>query len=146
MSHGPKAPIEPVVTDLTYEDRDVNLKVIVLSVVVIFVIIIVAFVGMFAMLKDYQKDMQVAATKVNPMILEGKTFNTSGPMLQVDPVGELKAYNDREDTRLNQSGSYTTPTGEAKFHVPVSHAMTLVLDDLNGATPKAAAPAGEKSP
>ena len=132
MSHGPKAPIEPVITDTTYEDRDINLKGIVLYTAIIFVIIIAVFFGMMAMLQGYQKDVQVAATKVNPMTLEGNGFNVSGPMLQADPVGELKEYNDREETRLNTSGAYTTPAGEAKFHIPVNHAMTLVLDELNG--------------
>ena len=135
MSHGPKAPVEPVISDTTYEDRDVNLKGIVLYTVIIFVIIIGAFFAMMAMLQNYQKNVQTAATKVNPMLLEGNSFNTSGPMLQVDPVGELKAYNDREDIRLNQTGEYTNPAGETKFHIPVHHAMTLVLDELNAGTP-----------
>ena len=139
MSHGPKAPVEPVITDTTYEDRDINLKGIVLYTAIIFVIIIAAFVGMMAMLKNYQKDLNTAATKVNPMVLEDSGFVTSGVMLQADPVGELKAYNDREDDRLNTSGAYTTPSGESKFHIPVDHAMTLILDELNSGKKEAKA-------
>ena len=107
------------------------------------VIIVVTFFGMLATLQGYKEREEKRYAGTNPLATADRGINTNVPMLQAKPVEELQHYLDREQARLTTSAEYTTPTGEKKFHIPVDHAMDLVLDSLNNPPPP---PAPEPEP
>lgn len=147
MSRAPHEPIDPEISDLTYECRDIHLKGVAIFVGITFVVVVVVLFGMLATLQGLRDREAERGTPLSPLVLGERGIETNVPMLQVWPVRELKAYHEREKQRLETSAEYTTPTGEVKYHIPVNHAMTLVLDELHQPPASVvAAPAAEEVP
>ena len=125
-AHGHKSDIEPVITDPTYEDRDLNLKALGVFGIVVLITVVLTFLAMFAMFNVLNNS---AADRVGEA--PARVIPESGPILQAFPVAELKKYQEKQDA-YSKSFSWVDKTNQV-VAIPLDLAMKIAHQTEFGA-------------
>lgn len=107
-----------------YQDRDIQLKPLVLGLVVIAVVTAGTFVAMAALLGFFRAQSDVADEGMSALIAESD--RPSGTLLQVVPVEELEAHRAVERLFLEQHQWIDQEAGIAR--IPIDRAMAILVE------------------
>ena len=114
----------------THERRDVNLKAIMISLVILVVVgVIVHFVlaGMLALFgKERNRTTSRSASQRVATSISQSRPQFPEPRLQISPPQDLALLRDREQTELNTYGWINESSGIVR--IPISRAMELLVE------------------
>jgi|GEM_PF-1386555 len=125
-AHGHKSDIEPVITDPTYEDRDLNLRALGVFGLVVFIVVVLTFLSMFGMFKVLNNS---AADRVGEA--PERVIPQTGPILQAFPIAELKKYEEKQEA-YSKSFSWVDKTNQV-VAIPLDLAMKIAHQTEFGA-------------
>jgi hypothetical protein len=108
---------------VTYEKRDVNTRVILYFVGVLFVVLVVTFVSMRGLF-GYFSETQNLGPGASPF--DNSRVLPPAPRLQVDPAVDLDQVRQSQNELLNSYGWADKPTG--KVRVPIDRAMDMLIE------------------
>lgn len=107
-----------------YEISDARFRAIMWAGVALMVVMIAAFVLMYALLGHFESREQAMATPPSPLV-EGRPLPPE-PRLQVTPDIDLDSFRAIEDSLVNSYGWVVKEAGVVR--IPVDRAMELMLE------------------
>ncbi|NWG14940.1 MAG: hypothetical protein HXY20_15575 [Acidobacteria bacterium] len=122
--HKPQ-PIPDESLKLGYEVRDINLRTLVWSVVILLVVVGAISVSI-GLLYGFLSADQSARSAPPPPLLEEAQGLPSGPLLQRDPEQSMQRMRSEEDALLNNYGWVDKEAGV--IHIPIERAIELTLE------------------
>lgn len=90
----------PTLPDPTYEDRDINIPMIVISIVALVAITVASMVGLRVMFRVYEDKVYAPLDASSPFLMETERPTTA--VLQVDEVSDLDVHRANEDDVLHR--------------------------------------------
>jgi hypothetical protein len=133
-------------------DREINVRAIVLSGIALVVVCLVAALLMWWLLKGFERYDEKRDVRLSPVELAHPQAPPPAPLLQGDPVADMKKMHDDEDKELNQAAWIDRQQGTLRL--PVADAIDIVA--ARGVAPEvvggktggsiAAAPAATPAP
>ena len=140
--HGHKQTPEGT-SDPTYQDRDIQLGVIAVSLIAMLLIVIVSMLGVRSLFRAYESGMYEPAAAAVAVPFE--TERPQGPILQVFEARDLAAHRAYEDSQLHDLSWVNHSNGVAR--IPIEDALRIVArqglpvrDAAGAAAPVAVAP------
>jgi hypothetical protein len=122
-------------------DREISLKGIVWTGVVLTIVVIISGAAMLFMSRGLKGSM-ISSDPPPPVLLEAQTQEPPpDPRLQVSPEEDMRLMRAEEEAALNGYGWVDEPSGIAR--VPIARAMEMVA---NGEVPSSGAPATPAAP
>ena len=117
-------PTPPVNPNPDWQDRDINLTMLLAILGGIIVTVVASFIGMGMLMKHYQvretaKDQPVSVLATTRQLPDG-------PMLQVNPPEELAAHLAGQRALISGYGWINESTGIAQ--IPIDRAMAIVAE------------------
>ena len=125
MSYHPKQPVEPVLSDPTYQDRDISLKFLGLFFVGCVVIVIGVYVAMICLFHSYNNTRKQTAKSHSNLASQRYIPDAGqGPTLQAWPTAELQHYLNVQERRLDT----LKRNADGTLQIPIQEAMRLALE------------------
>lgn len=124
MSKSPE-PSPPVNPNPDWQDRDINLGMLIVVIAAVMVVTVGAFIAMNMLMKYYE--MRADARDQPGSILTATRQVPEGPLLQADPPGELAAHLAEQRALVSGYAWIDENTGIAR--IPVDRAMAIVAEN-----------------
>ncbi len=115
---------QPQVSDPSYQDKDIRIRTIVLSMTVILVVAGLSAWGMAVMFGLYEKNMYEQRDITSPLATERQL--PTEPLLQVDEAADIAEYERYMNTLLH-SYEWVDITRK-RVRIPINLAMDRVLE------------------
>lgn len=122
--HKPQ-PIPEESLKLGYEVRDINLRTLIWSVVILIVVVGVMSV-LVGLLYGFLSVNLAARSAPPPPLLEESQGLPPGPLLQRDPEKSMQQMKNEQDAILNNYGWVDKKAGV--IHIPIERAIELTLE------------------
>jgi hypothetical protein len=123
MSTSTKSERTPTNPEVTYEKRDVNVRVILIFVVVLFLVLAVTLVSMRGLF-GYFSATQNLGPGASPF--DNSRTLPPAPRLQVDPSVDLDQVRQSQEEILNSYGWADKASGTVR--VPIDRAMDMLIE------------------
>lgn len=117
---------QPKISDPSYQDKDIRLKPIVLSIAIILVVTLVSMVLMKLLFDSYAR--RAARSRDVPLTTATARNLEDSPLLQVDEAIDLETYRAWEDGLVTSYGWNTSTNGTVTMRIPVERARALMLE------------------
>ena len=108
-----------------YEVRDVNLRILIWSVIALIVVVVVISVGV-GLLYGLLNANQTAHSAPPPPLLEESQGLPPAPLLERDPEKDWRQMKNEQDKFLNSYGWVDKKAGVV--HIPIERAVELTLE------------------
>lgn len=105
-------------------DREINLRGVILSGVVLVIVAVVAHLVVWWMLKGFQRHDQKRDVRLSPIEAANPQQAPPGPLLQRDVVGDMRKMREEEDRALNQAA--WIDRGQGVVRLPLADAIDVV--------------------
>lgn len=133
-------PQEPKITDPTYQDRDIHIPLVMVTVVIALIVTAFSFFAMKGLFNSYDKRFdEVEAGRNSPVMVEREL--PSGPLLQVDEAADLVVHLAGIEGKL--TGYHWIDESAGIVQIPIDRAIDLVVErgfPIRSAAPEASAP------
>ena len=134
-------PHEPTISDPTYQDKDINLPVVLGVVVITLIVTAGTFVGMKSLFDSYDVRFQAEQAKTASPVL-GQRELPKAPLLQVNEPADLAVHLAEEAAKLH--GYHWVDSSSGVVQIPIERAMALALERGFPAGSREAQPAVEE--
>ncbi len=108
-----------------YEVSDMNVRVIVVSLIGLAVMMIAGFVTIVLLMRGFDESDQTNIAGQSPPLSLAGAQTPDGPLLQQDPVADKEVVLEAARARLDNYGPATESHG---MHIPIKRAMQLVAE------------------
>lgn len=110
--------------DPTHQDRDIRLKIVVVSIVGLILTVALSFVAMKALFNAYEKHMYEKRQTISPLVSERQL--PPQPLLQVNEARDLATHRAAEEKLLTEYVVIDEERGTVR--IPIERAMELVAE------------------
>jgi len=105
-------------------DREINVRGVIWSGVVLAVVTVLAHLLMWWMLKGFERHDEKRDVRLSPIEAANPQQAPPGPLLQRDVVGDMKTMREEEDKELNQPA--WIDRGQGVVRLPLADAIDVV--------------------
>lgn len=107
-----------------YQDRDINIPVIIVAMAIILIVAVLAAWGMKVLYNVYDRHMYAARTLTSPLAVERQL--PGEPLLQVDEAHDLEAHRDHEEFLI--TGYAWIDKTQGRVRIPVDKAIEVLAE------------------